>query len=253
MSEQLLKLTTAGGLEIPGASPTITDYVNEAKKEMSTKITKVDNKVTKSKTINVKYFCDFIPEDKKDPLYEKAMEMVPHYAHDGDIGMDITATSMEYDAEYDRYIYHTGYYCETGKGDGCLIFPRSSNTKTDCYMPHSIGLVDTFTYRGEVLIVYKHRTSFRERMSQLMLSTWVAMPWYKKLFTTYSKWCEKNMKPAAMVVQENIINDAPYQVGDKIAQLIWIKFPTVTMTRVKSKDKLSTTDRGEGGFGSTGK
>ena len=75
--------------------PTIADYVTEAKKEMSNKITKVDNKVAKSKTINVKYFCDFIPENKKDPMYEKAMNLVPHYAHDGDIGMDIVLPQID--------------------------------------------------------------------------------------------------------------------------------------------------------------
>ena len=248
-----LMLTTNGNLEIAEVGPTIADYVSEAKKEMSGKITKVDNKLTKSKTVGVKYFCDYVPENKKDPLYEKAMSIVPHHAHDGDIGMDIVATSMEYDAEYDRYIYHTGFYCETGKGDGCLVLPRSSNSKTDCNMPHSIGLVDTFTYRGEVLVVFKNRTSFQTRMVNLMLSTWLAMPWFKKLFTNYNKWCKKNMEQAALVVQETIINEAPYQVGDKIAQLVWVKFPEVTMTRVKSKDKLSKTERGEGGFGSTGK
>jgi dUTPase len=61
------------------------------------------------------------------------------------------------------------------------------------------------------------------------------------------------MEQAALVVQETIINEAPYQVGDKIAQLVWVKFPTVNTTRVKAKDKLSKTERGAGGFGSTGK
>ena len=64
---------------------------------------------------------------------------------------------------------------------------------------------------------------------------------------------KKNMEQAALVVQETIINEAPYQVGDKIAQLVWVKFPTVNTTRVKTKEKLSKTERGEGGFGSTGK
>ena len=38
---------------------------------------------------------------------------IPTYAHDGDIGMDVFATSMEYDREHDCYIYHTGLACET--------------------------------------------------------------------------------------------------------------------------------------------
>lgn len=43
---------------------------------------------------------------------------------------------------------------------------------------------------------------------------------------------------------------APYHLGDKIAQLIIIPYPTVMFTEV---DTLSKTERGEGGHGSTGK
>lgn len=41
-----------------------------------------------------------------------------------------------------------------------------------------------------------------------------------------------------------------YSVGDKIAQLIILPYPTVVLQEV---DELSSTDRGAGGFGSTGK
>ncbi len=40
-----------------------------------------------------------------------------------------------------------------------------------------------------------------------------------------------------------------YEVGDKIGQLIIIPHPTIYLEEV---DELSSTDRGEGGFGSTG-
>jgi dUTP pyrophosphatase len=41
-----------------------------------------------------------------------------------------------------------------------------------------------------------------------------------------------------------------YQIGDKVAQLVIIKLPWVEIQEV---EELSETDRGEGGFGSTGK
>ena len=50
-----------------------------------------------------------------------------------------------------------------------------------------------------------------------------------------------------------MINEAPYKVGEKIAQMVWLKFPEVKMSVVNSRDKFSKTERGEGGFGSTGK
>jgi len=41
-----------------------------------------------------------------------------------------------------------------------------------------------------------------------------------------------------------------YEVGDKIGQLIVMPYPTIELEEV---EELSNTDRGEGGFGSTGK
>ena len=42
----------------------------------------------------------------------------------------------------------------------------------------------------------------------------------------------------------------PYEVGDRIAQMIIQKLEDINIREV---DSLSDTDRGEGGFGSTGK
>ena len=42
----------------------------------------------------------------------------------------------------------------------------------------------------------------------------------------------------------------PYEVGDKIAQLIIVPYPKIEF---KVVDELSTTERGEGGHGATGK
>lgn len=70
--------------------------------------------------------------------------VIPTYAHLGtDMGMDITATSVEYDAILDRFIYHTGLAFEVPKGYGMLIFPRSSNSKTEAYLTNSVGILDS--------------------------------------------------------------------------------------------------------------
>jgi dUTP pyrophosphatase len=53
------------------------------------------------------------------------------------------------------------------------------------------------------------------------------------------------------VILVNLSNKAvTIQPGDRIAQLVFAKFEQVQW---KSTDKLSTTERGTGGFGSTGK
>lgn len=236
---------------------TLEDYLTESQSKFNDKLAsnanKINKKISNIKTMNVKYWLEGLPEDKKDPKYKDILKKSPKYAHDGDIGMDLIATSMEYDAEHDRYLYHTGFYSETERTGGCLIFPRSSNSKTDGYIPNAPGLVDSFTYRGETIVVYKNRTSAQQKLMELLIVTWLMLPWYKKLFTNFSKWSQKNKEEASKVINEQMINEAPYKVGEKVAQMVWLKFPEVKMSVVNSRDKFSKTERGEGGFGSTGK
>lgn len=236
---------------------TLEDYLTESQSKFNDKLAsnanKINKKISNIKTMNVKYWLEGLPENKKDPKYKDILKKSPKYAHDGDIGMDLIATSMEYDAEHDRYLYHTGFYSETERTGGCLIFPRSSNSKTDGYIPNAPGLVDSFTYRGETIVVYKNRTSAQQKLMELLIVTWLMLPWYKKLFTNFSKWSQKNKEEASKVINEQMINEAPYKVGEKVAQMVWLKFPEVKMSVVNSRDKFSKTERGEGGFGSTGK
>jgi len=136
--------------------------------------------------------------------------VIPYKAHPGDIGLDVTAIDVEYDQEHDIFIYHTGLACEMEEGYALLCLPRSSNTKTDAYLPNSPGLVDPATYRGEIQFRYKLRD-------------------YRILPT---------------------LDDAPYKVGDRIGQFVIVQVPQVEVVEVNS---LSETDRGTGGFGSSGK
>ena len=84
--------------------------------------------------------------------------VIPSYAKNGDMGMDVTAISIEYDKKIDCYIYHTGLAFEIPEGYGMLIFPRSSNRKTNYYLANSVGVLDS-GYRGELLICFKNRDS----------------------------------------------------------------------------------------------
>jgi dUTPase len=167
--------------------------------------------------------------------------------------MDITAISVEYDDEYDRYIYHTGFYCETPELTGCFVMPRSSNSKTEGYLCNGIGLADTFIYRGELCLMFKNRTSLSQKLDTRLLENYLDLPWYKKLFTKYSDFKNEQYHCTKCELLEDIMNNAPYQVGERIGQLVWMKFPKVDMKLVNSVDDLSKTIRGAGGFGSTGK
>ena len=129
--------------------------------------------------------------------------VIPSYAKPGDAGMDLVATSIGID-EYNNTVYGTGIAIEIPEGYVGLIFPRSSNAKTDLYLTNHVGVIDS-GYRGEIM--------FKFRATR----------------TTFPK---------------------EYKVGDRVGQIIILPYPQVAFIET---DELSSTERGEGGFGSTGK
>ncbi len=161
-------------------------------------------------------------------LNEKAV--IPFYAKEGDACMDITAVDLEYDLKNDRYIYHTGLAFEVPEGYEMDLRPRSSNTKSDYYIPNAPGTLDT-GYRGELLIVYKRRDK-------------ITLEDFAMLF----KGCDPNQVMSAYV--NSMLSIAPYVPGDRVCQMQILPRPQVVFEQV---EELSETERGEGGFGSTGK
>lgn len=192
--------------------------------------------------------------------------VIPEYAHinketgenEGDVGLDLTAISVEYDEEKDAYIYHTGIVLQTDKGYGALIFPRSSNRNTNCYLANSVGIIDTTIYRGEIIVTFKPRTSSREfainnsnsafisYLSNTLSSDKFA---FFKIGKVLREACEiKNKIYNETLEKVKNLEYAPYNVGDRIAQMVVVKYPYVSFSE---KDKLSKTSRGTGGHGST--
>ena len=173
--------------------------------------------------------------------------VIPTYAHDGDVGMDLTAIDVEYDERMDAYIYHTGLSVESPYRKGILLFPRSSNRKTDCYLTNHVGVVDSAIYRGELILTYKARISTYERANIIYLKTFV-----KSLVETNDIGkAEKEAIEAKNRVYEMTKNleFAPYKVGDRVGQMVVIPRSVIKLVE---EEKLSETERGEGGHGSTG-
>lgn len=81
---------------------------------------------------------------------------IPQYAREGDFCKDIVAVDVEYNADMDCFIYKTGFAVEIPQGYGILIFPRSSNRKTEFVFPNSVGVIDS-GYRGEISVTFKGR------------------------------------------------------------------------------------------------
>jgi dUTP pyrophosphatase len=144
------------------------------------------------------------------------LAQIPSYAKDGDAGMDLIATSIISDTPT-QITYGLGIALEIPKGFVGLVFPRSSIRKTGLQLSNSVGVIDS-GYRGELQATFN------------------------KLFGGEAMYDE-------MKVKEIQPNDF-YKVGDRVAQIMIIPHPPIEFEEV---DELSDTERGEGGFGSTGK
>nr|DAI39659.1 MAG TPA: dUTPase [Caudoviricetes sp.] len=68
--------------------------------------------------------------------------IIPSYAKPGDAGMDLVATSVDFNNS--QYIeYGTGLAIEIPKGYVGYIFPRSSNSKYDLQLCNCVGVIDS--------------------------------------------------------------------------------------------------------------
>lgn len=148
--------------------------------------------------------------------------VIPKYAKVGDAGLDLTATSMYYD-EYGNICYGTGLAFEIPEGYVGLIFPRSSICKEQLLLSNAVGVIDS-GYRGEVSFKFKPSMALDNRQC---VKTDAEKLW-------------------SIAVRQNDI----YKVGDRIGQMIIMPYPSVEFEEV---EELSETERGEGGYGSSGK
>lgn len=180
--------------------------------------------------------------------------VIPTYAKDGDMGMDVTAVKVEYDKKLDCFVYHTGLAFELPKGYGMLIFPRSSNRKTNSYMANHVGILDS-GYRGELLLCFKYKDS-----SHSIFSSFRSDKFIEKLANNVDIKDAKALAVALIQTTNDIVSDdavltefmmnfAPYKVGDRIGQIVIVPYPTVEF---EETDILSESERGTGGHGSTG-
>jgi dUTP pyrophosphatase len=143
------------------------------------------------------------------------LAIIPSYAKDGDAGMDLVATSIIKDTP-EQITYGMGIALEIPKGFVGLIFPRSSIRKTGLDLSNSVGVIDSGD-RGELQATFN------------------------KVFGGDRFYDETKLT--------EITSNDFYKLGDRIAQIMIIPHPPIEFVE---SEELSNTERGEGGFGSTG-
>lgn len=142
--------------------------------------------------------------------------VLPMRKHIGDAGYDLIATSCKYNAKYDRFEYGLGFATKIPLGYEAEIRPRSSNTKSEAYIPNAPGTIDS-NYTGEWKVFYKLRTRFEDLFPE-------------------------GDRDLNLLEMENEL--APYKVGDAIAQCLFHRTEDIWYVEVEN---LPETDRGSDG------
>ena len=198
---------------------------------------------------------------------------LPTYGKEGDACMDIYPIYCEWDRNKDRWIYHTGLAFAIGDtvvripndSDSKTVIgkdkfvpnemelrPRSNLTKSDFYIPNAPGTLD-WGYRGELLMILKNRTS-----ADLLQGISTIITAIDKLamrcgangeIKQYTQFARKQLNDVLVSV-----NNPPYKCdgNDRCAQLIIRGTERIEWYEVKTVEELGATERGDGGFGSTG-
>lgn len=143
--------------------------------------------------------------------------VMPTKAHPTDAGYDLTAIGRSFD-EHGNVVYHFGLALEIPEGYAGFIFPRSSISKKTLSLTNCVGVIDA-GYRGEVTAKFKSAIEI----------------------TRLNKRCFPRITyPRCRV----------YETGERVAQLIILPIPKIEFTEV---DELTESERGTGGYGSSGK
>lgn len=119
-------------------------------------------------------------------------------------------------------------------GDAALDVKAVSRNITDKYVEYGTGLSFEIP-QGYVMLIFPRSSVSNQDLS---LANCVGV-----LDSTYRG--ELKLRFRIILNAQDI-----YEVGDKVGQILVIPYPVLSF---KETDELSTTDRGSGGFGSTGK
>ena len=142
---------------------------------------------------------------------------LPKYAHEGDAGMDIFALE---DVDLPRGVptlIKTGLAAEIPDGYELQVRSRSGLALRGVSVENAPGTIDS-KYRGEIGVILAFRNNV--------------------------------LIPEILDVEGSERPGYPIKAGDKIAQLV---LAPVTFADPVEVTELSETDRGAGGFGSTGR
>lgn len=174
--------------------------------------------------------------------------VTPARAHRTDAGFDLVATSRVFD-KHGTATYGTGLAVEIPDGYVGLLFPRSSVARKDLILSNSVGVIDA-GYRGEVMfkfrptLVYVDKGLTGKDETDYEGTDQTDPKTQEVTFHGRSRYYP-DVDPGCLPFPPRV-----YEVGDRIGQLLILPVPDIEL---EEADTLSESERGTGGYGSTGR
>lgn len=170
---------------------------------------------------------------------------LPQYAHEGDAGLDLCATEDVTLRPQEWKMVGSGISMAIPKGFVGLVVPRSGMGCKGLVLKNTIGVIDS-TYRGEIKVPL-----FNNNPTHI---------WYdgpsdsdrellRSALGVYGSMLGDMVNDEVPCLIENSEGTIHIHKGDRVAQLLIVP---VTQAILVQTDTLEESERGEGGFGSTG-
>lgn len=186
--------------------------------------------------------------------------VIPHFATPGSACVDVVATKVNY-LDDNRVVVYLGFALEIPVGYKVCLAPRSSFTQKGWIMQNSPAQIDS-DYRGELMLRFEAIPQQITIMSMdeienardMMVGSLedpeeiMNLGSEEELYNFSDE--DEDDDPIDEYVGIIDYKEFPYKEGDRCAQM-WIE--KVQRIEFVEVDELSDTERGEGGFGSTGK
>jgi dUTP pyrophosphatase len=167
-------------------------------------------------------------------LHENAK--LPYHAKEGDAGVDLVSVSVMI-GNKSEIEYRTGLAVQIPKGYVGLLFMRSSVFNKDIDLTNAVGVLDS-GYRGEIMFKYTPNFDYWDYALK------------RKDFQTSLELGEILYHEHAEDELRGIVLGADtYAVGERIGQLVIVPYVEIESEFV---EELEESERGTGGYGSTG-
>jgi dUTPase len=184
----------------------------------------------------------------------------PFRKHMDDAGMDFYLHRIE-DGDSNKtgnllhdfqMTYYTGIAMAIPRGHVGLLFMRSSVVDTPYTLRNCVGVIDS-TYRGEIKATMEPTgTTAGLILPASLVSSILESAPTLGLNAQMCKMLEALVDGIGVASEEELHKHA-YKIGERFCQMVIFPIPQVDTYVLGVDDKLPDTERGEGGYGSTGR